>query len=195
VAASLKLDVVAEGVETMEQAASLDALGCQLAQGWLYSKAVDPDQAMALLARPVLAETAQYAEPEPAAAPDYQVIVMDARGLTTHVNAAFTRGTGYSIEDMLGMEPGAVLEGPLSSAEAIASMRRSMEAREPIFALEIVNYRKDGTAFLASIDIEPVILGGELCGYMSVQVEMTDASHARRRLVKLRQRNDTPLVP
>jgi diguanylate cyclase (GGDEF)-like protein/PAS domain S-box-containing protein len=187
VAAALRLDVVAEGVETVEQAASLEGLGCRLAQGWLYAKAVEADQAMALLDQCLLPADVQAAQSQPAAAPDYQVIITDAQGLTTHVNAAFTRSTGYSIEDMLGMTPGAVLQGPLSSAEVIASMRRSVQACEPAHGLEIVNYRKDGTPFLASIDIEPVILDGKLSAFMSVQSEMTEPSLARQRLAKLRQ--------
>jgi EAL domain-containing protein (putative c-di-GMP-specific phosphodiesterase class I) len=37
---SLKLDVVAEGVETDEQSKLLSALGCDHAQGYLYSRPV-----------------------------------------------------------------------------------------------------------------------------------------------------------
>jgi hypothetical protein len=66
-------------------------------------------------------------------------------------------------------------------------MRRSVQACEPVHGLEIVNYRKDGTPFLASIDIEPVILDGKLSAFMSVQSEMTEPSLARQRLAKLRQ--------
>jgi EAL domain-containing protein (putative c-di-GMP-specific phosphodiesterase class I) len=38
---SLGLDVVAEGVESAEQAEELRALGCEYAQGFYFSKAVD----------------------------------------------------------------------------------------------------------------------------------------------------------
>jgi len=38
---NLGMDVVAEGVETAEQAAELRALGCEYAQGFYYSRAVD----------------------------------------------------------------------------------------------------------------------------------------------------------
>ncbi|HEX6738951.1 MAG TPA: EAL domain-containing protein [Vicinamibacteria bacterium] len=46
---SLGLAVVAEGVETEEQRARLEALGCPYAQGFLFSRPVDAPRALALL--------------------------------------------------------------------------------------------------------------------------------------------------
>jgi EAL domain-containing protein (putative c-di-GMP-specific phosphodiesterase class I) len=42
--------VVAEGVETEEQAARLRSLGCRLAQGYLFSRPITPDAVRELLA-------------------------------------------------------------------------------------------------------------------------------------------------
>ena len=50
----LDKQVVAEGVETPEQAAFLRAAGCTELQGFLFAKAVPPDEFEKLLARPVL---------------------------------------------------------------------------------------------------------------------------------------------
>ena len=41
--ASLSLDVVAEGIELPEQATSLEELGCELGQGYLFAKPMDSD--------------------------------------------------------------------------------------------------------------------------------------------------------
>ncbi|WP_432978548.1 putative bifunctional diguanylate cyclase/phosphodiesterase [Dactylosporangium sp. CA-233914] len=49
-AGGLGLQTVAEGVETEEQAATLRALGCEHAQGFLYSRPVPPEALDALLA-------------------------------------------------------------------------------------------------------------------------------------------------
>jgi diguanylate cyclase (GGDEF)-like protein/PAS domain S-box-containing protein len=46
---TLGMDVVAEGVETAEQAAALQSLGCEYAQGFYFSKAVDNGTAARLI--------------------------------------------------------------------------------------------------------------------------------------------------
>ncbi|WP_424630796.1 putative bifunctional diguanylate cyclase/phosphodiesterase [Bradyrhizobium sp. SYSU BS000235] len=50
-AGKLGMRVVAEGIETLAQAALLEAAGCSLGQGFLYSKAVDRDTLAGLLSR------------------------------------------------------------------------------------------------------------------------------------------------
>jgi EAL domain-containing protein (putative c-di-GMP-specific phosphodiesterase class I) len=49
---ALGISVTAEGVETVDQALALRDLGCQNAQGYLYSPPVPPDQFAALLESP-----------------------------------------------------------------------------------------------------------------------------------------------
>jgi EAL domain-containing protein (putative c-di-GMP-specific phosphodiesterase class I) len=48
---SMGLKVVAEGCETEEQVAEIKKLGCEMAQGYLYSPAVAPEAAFGLLLR------------------------------------------------------------------------------------------------------------------------------------------------
>jgi EAL domain-containing protein (putative c-di-GMP-specific phosphodiesterase class I) len=51
---SLKLAVVAEGVEAAEQLAFLQQHGCDVVQGYLFSRPVSPEDFATLLARPQL---------------------------------------------------------------------------------------------------------------------------------------------
>lgn len=67
VAESLDLEVVAEGVETVEQARELAALGCRRAQGWLYARALEAADVPAFLAAPGRRVLTDGELPEPAA--------------------------------------------------------------------------------------------------------------------------------
>ena len=48
---SLKLNVVAEGVDSEEQASTLQRLGCEEMQGYLYSKPIPENELVSLLRR------------------------------------------------------------------------------------------------------------------------------------------------
>lgn len=48
-ARSLKMDVVAEGIETEDQASRLQSLGCKLGQGYYFSKPMAPEAVSAML--------------------------------------------------------------------------------------------------------------------------------------------------
>ena len=49
ITAGLAIDVIAEGIETSEQARQLHALGCEFGQGYFFSKALDWETATRLL--------------------------------------------------------------------------------------------------------------------------------------------------
>jgi EAL domain-containing protein (putative c-di-GMP-specific phosphodiesterase class I) len=54
---NLKLRVIAEGVETVEQLEFLQALGCGYAQGYLFSRPLTSDKFEALIVRQSVSET------------------------------------------------------------------------------------------------------------------------------------------
>jgi EAL domain-containing protein (putative c-di-GMP-specific phosphodiesterase class I) len=52
-ARNLKMDVVAEGVETLEQAVELRAMNCEYGQGYYFSRALNAESAVNLISASV----------------------------------------------------------------------------------------------------------------------------------------------
>jgi EAL domain-containing protein (putative c-di-GMP-specific phosphodiesterase class I) len=61
-ARSRGMDVVAEGIETLPQLQKLQDLGCELGQGYLFSKPVDSQQATQLLVNDQIFQTVLVGE-------------------------------------------------------------------------------------------------------------------------------------
>ncbi len=194
VAHALNLEVVAEGVETIEQARMLSELGCPRAQGWLYARALEAVAVPMFLGAAglrVLDQQASSRDFPVVAHRGFQVVVTDPQGLTVHVNTAFSINTGYTLREMLGRSPGSVLQRADADPESVRRLREALRSGQGCIGVEIVNYRKDGTAFDSLIDIEPVRdADGRIVQFVSVQTEISELRRHQRELGDLRQRLD-----
>ena len=91
-----------------------------------------------------------------AARTDNAVILANSAGLVVWVNEGFTRLTGYSLEEARNQKPGHLLQGPDTNPETVRFMRDQIR-RQARFQTEILNHRKDGSAYWASIEVQPLL--------------------------------------
>ncbi len=116
------------------------------------------------------------------------VLFTDARGRIEWVNASFTRITGYSAEEALGSNPGALLQGPDTDPDAVAEMGARIRARQP-FTTEVRNYAKDGRPYWIAIEALPIFDDdGAFQGFMAVEADITDQKDAQAALIRERDR-------
>lgn len=93
-------------------------------------------------------------EPAPPA-PDALVVAAPS-GTVAWVNEAFTDLCGYSLAELRGRKPGAVLQGAGTDAAAVDRIRAAIAARRPCRET-LVNYHKDGSPYAADIRIAPIL--------------------------------------
>ncbi|HEU4675194.1 MAG TPA: EAL domain-containing protein [Motilibacteraceae bacterium] len=101
-----------------------------------------------------------------------------------YANAAFLRHTGYALEEVLGRSP-RFLQGPQTSCEARAELRRALEEWRPV-RVELLNHRKDGSPFWVELDITPVAdETGWFTHWVSVQRDVTERRRAQEQNLAL----------
>jgi PAS domain S-box-containing protein len=86
---------------------------------------------------------------------DNGVIITDAQGRIDWVNESFTKHTGYTLAEVAGQTPGAVLQGPETDQPTVEHIRTRMKQRRP-FSATLLNYKKSGKKVWFSMDITPV---------------------------------------
>jgi PAS domain S-box-containing protein len=97
------------------------------------------------------------------------VLITDAAGRVEWVNAGFTRDTGYTLAEMRGQKPGAVLQGPETDPAMVRRIRERMQRHKP-FSVTILNYKKSGQPLWFAMDITPIFNdAGELTQYIAIQ--------------------------
>jgi len=110
------------------------------------------------------------------------VIITDARGCVEWINDGFTRLSGYTLEELRGKKPGAVLQGADSDPAVIARMSQALE-RGDSFNVDIINYSRDGRPYWVSINCNPMRdADGKLQGFMAVQSDITPSKLDAERL-------------
>jgi diguanylate cyclase (GGDEF)-like protein/PAS domain S-box-containing protein/putative nucleotidyltransferase with HDIG domain len=108
-----------------------------------------------------------------AKATENAVIIADVNGQIEWVNDAFTRLTGYELDEVKSRSPGSFLAGPDTDTETTNFMRKCVHNGEG-FDLEILNYTKDRQPFWVAIDCRPVHDDAEmLAGFIAIEVDVT----------------------
>jgi diguanylate cyclase (GGDEF)-like protein/PAS domain S-box-containing protein len=104
---ALDLLVIAEGIETSEQASRLQRLGCDIAQGFYFAKPMGPEQLTALLDNqphwlPAAAKQAIRAAPPSATPPDTSNSSLPYTRAPLHHVAKQTNNAAHGSQDRLG---------------------------------------------------------------------------------------------
>lgn len=105
------------------------------------------------------------------------VVVTDADGLVEWINEGFTRISGYTLDELRGRKPGAVLQGPETDAATVKEMSRALASGRG-FSREILNYHKDGTAYWVAIDAQPILdADGRVTKFVALETDVTERRH------------------
>ena len=102
-------------------------------------------------------------------------------------NEAFSFMTGYSEEEILGTNC-RFLQGPETDRDVVAQVRAAVERRDEI-AVELLNYRKNGSTFWNALFVSPVYDdAGQLVYFFSSQLDISrrreaeDALHEAQKM-------------
>ena len=102
------------------------------------------------------------------------VVMTDAAGCIVWVNAAWQRITGWTLDEVAGRTPGAVLRGPFSLPDARVVIREALAAGQP-YSGTIVNHRRDGTPLWMIVHVTPMRdADGTLTGWVGIQHDITE---------------------
>jgi len=83
------------------------------------------------------------------------VLFTDPDGRITWANDGFSKLTGYSLEEIVGMTPIELCKGPLTDKDTINKILNAFFSGQP-FNIEILFYRKDRSAFWGRTNTQPV---------------------------------------
>ena len=102
--------------------------------------------------------------------------VTDRQGHMTHCNAAFSRVSGYSVDELIG-QPHNLIRHPDMPPEAYKDLWSTIGHGRSWRGL-VKNRRKNGDFYWVRANITPIMAGGKPQGYMSVREKPTRAEIA-----------------
>lgn len=117
------------------------------------------------------------------------VVITDAQRRIQWVNATYTRVTGWPLADCQGKRPRELLHGPDTDPAVLERVAQRLNAGEPVQAVELVNYRRNGEAYRVRLNIEAIRDDdGQVLAYLSMQSDITDRHQLELDSQELRRR-------
>lgn len=119
---------------------------------------------------------------------DNAVIITDSKGKIEWVNDAFNQITGYSLEESRNKTPGSLLQGPRTEDDGRKTIREAIQKREKI-EVTLINYRKNGEAYDAQIQIYPLFDSeGNHINFISLQRDVSETVRQNTEILNQQKR-------
>jgi PAS domain S-box-containing protein len=104
------------------------------------------------------------------------VVIVNKDRIVEYVNEPFLTIVGYRHRDIIGRKL-SFLQGNLTTEESIESMNKLVAERVD-FEIDIINYRKNGEAFMCHINMIPVYSNEELTHFIAYEEDVATISEA-----------------
>lgn len=102
------------------------------------------------------------------------VVITDVNRRISWVNEGFSRLTGYTMDEVVGKKPGALLQCEETDNETVVAMREAFDAAKP-FKGEIFNKSKDNKYYWLDLDIQPIFDDEKkLTGFIAIESDITE---------------------
>ncbi len=112
------------------------------------------------------------------------IMITDLDSKLIYANQAFERSTGYSVTEAMGASP-RLLHSGKTPQRTYDSLWRSLQAGKP-WRGEFINRRKDGTDYLESVLISPVVDDeGRTNSYLAIKDDITAQRRDQERIRQL----------
>jgi PAS domain S-box-containing protein len=109
------------------------------------------------------------------------VVVTNLAGHIEWVNDAFTRVSGWALDEVVGKTPGSILQGPRTDPSACAVMSAAVRDQAP-FDVEVLNYSRSGRQYWVQIEARVARDDqGNPVGFVAVETDVTEQRIASRR--------------
>ena len=103
-----------------------------------------------------------------------------------YVNPAFTRISGYTLEEVLGKTP-RILQGEKTDRASLDRIRTALKTWQPL-RVDLINYHKNGTEFWVELSLVPIAdESGWFTHWVSVQRDISDRKLAEAALQQLNE--------
>ena len=124
------------------------------------------------------------------------IVITSATGKIQFVNPAFTKMTGYRLDEVIGQFP-SILKSGVQDPAYYEDLWRTILAGQ-VWHGELINRRKDGSLYTEELSITPVLTaGGRTSNYIAVKQDVTErraAETARQFLAAIIESTEDAVV-
>ena len=102
------------------------------------------------------------------------VVICDVKGRIEWVNSSFEKVSGYTKEELVGINPGRLLQGAETNPETVVYLAKQIAKGQP-FNCEIINYSKTGEKYWAHLQGQALYnKKGEIVRFFAIQENISN---------------------